>query len=136
MMKFNKKFNPYMSPDWEDSRRYYENYHLDKGGTPNIECLIRLVSENMSNRGNEGELRANLLGVLHSEFMRANSLFWITHKLRKKKLNIFIPLVYWYKTYFSIWINRFFNTKSYKRSIELCDISKEVINEMEKEDEK
>jgi len=95
--------------------------------TPDIECLMRLVKENLSHRGNEGYLKARLEGILFSMFSEANRRFWMRNKHPKTwKLRLFIENV-------QRWYQRVFNTRYYRGQVMLYDMSVEVVDELKEE---
>lgn len=114
---------PEFPEDWDNAENtLYREFNLVS--TPDIECLIRLVKEGLYDGGNEGILRARLLGILYSYFSRANARFWERHyHPRTWRLRIF-------------WRNakrkyhRFFNTRHFKSNAQMCNIAREVANEM------
>jgi hypothetical protein len=114
---------PEMPEDWDDaSQTLYRTFTFKS--TPDIECLIRLVKEGIPDRGNDGILRARLLGILYSMFWKANARFWEQHyHPRTWRIRLLIKRIR--ETY-----HRTFNTRKFKSNVELCNISREVANRM------
>jgi hypothetical protein len=114
---------PQFPEDWNDANQtLYRDFRFKS--TPDIECLIRLVKEGISDRGNDGVLRARLLGVLNSMFWNANALFWERHYHPKTcRIRLFIKKAK--RKY-----HRFFKTKNFKGNVLLCNLAHEVATEM------
>jgi len=117
---------PQFPEDWHDANQtLYRNFELRS--TPDIECLIRLVKEGIPDHGNDGVLRARLLGILYSYFDRANARFWAMH---------YHPKTYKIRL---LWRNasrsfhRFFKTKNFRSNVWMCNLSHKVVTEMQKE---
>lgn len=119
---------PQFPEDWNKAENtLYREFHFNN--TPDIECLIRLVKENMSDRGNEGVLRARLLGILNSYWTRANARFWTRHYHPKTwRIRLLLGRI-------KRWYHRTFQTKYFKNGVELCNIAHKVANRMVKEKE-
>ena len=114
-----------MPKDWDDANQtLYRTFKFRS--TPDIECLIGLVKEGIDDCGNNGILRARLLGILNSMYWEANAIFW-TRQYHPKtwKLRMFIKRM-------NQKYHRFFNTRSFRNNVELCNISRGVTNRMVK----
>jgi len=118
---------PQEPKQWNDA-----NYTLWKdfefNSTPDIECLIRLVKENIEDRGNSSYLRARLLGILYSKFSKANEMFWLRHYHPKTWK---MRLAY---SRFKKKLHRLFKTKTFRGQVYLCNIAHEVIEKRKKKD--
>ena len=114
---------PQFKEDWDDaSQTLYRTFKFRS--TPDNECMIRLVKDNLYDGGNEGILRARLLGILNSMFWEANARFWTKHyHPRTWRLRLFVKKVR--EKY-----HRIFNTRKFRSNVELCNISREVANRM------
>jgi len=120
------KTYPQFPEDWDDANQtLYRKFRFRS--TPDIECLIRLVKEGIPNHGNDGVLRARLLGILYSMFSDANARFWTRHYHPKTwRLRMFVRNV-------RQWYHLTFKTRHFKNQVELCNISRKVANKMSKE---
>jgi hypothetical protein len=114
---------PRFPEDWKDAKQtLYRQFHLVS--VPDIEYLIHLVKENISDRGNDGILRARLLGILYSYFHRANARFWEQHRH---------PKTYWLILF---WRNvrekyyRIFNTRTFQKGVFMSNLANEVLDEL------
>jgi hypothetical protein len=117
------KAYPQFPEDWKDNKQtLYRNFHLRS--TPDIECLKRLVKEGLSNKGNEGVLRARLLEILRSYFERANARFWTRH-YHPYTWRIILT---W--RYSNRWFKRTFNTRGFRKDVQMCDIASSVMDEI------
>ena len=123
-----KKY-PQNPEDWKDGKQIiYRDFTFQS--TPDIECLMRLVKDNIPDRGNDKFLRARLLGILFSMFSKANRRFWTRHYHPKTwRFRIF-----WQDLRHGY--NRMFNTKKFRGEVMLYNLSVEVCNEMIKEEQK
>ena len=117
---------PQFPNDWDDaSQTLYRRFELKS--TPDIEYLIRLVKEGIPNRGNDGVLRARLLGILYSLYWQANAIFWTKHEHPKTwRIRMFLRRT-------KEWYHRTFNTRRFKSNVEMCNIAREVANRIIKE---
>lgn len=124
----NKFKQPQEPNEWGDANFYlYRTFSFDN--TPDIECLIRLVKEHLPNKGNSKYLRARLLGILFTQFERANSIFWIRHKHPKTW-----RLRYYYKRT-TRFLHRLFETRTFKGQVYLCNLATECATECIKEEQ-
>jgi len=120
-----KKY-PQEPKDWKSGEFVVHRTYKFRS-TPDIECLMRLVKENLSDRGNEGYLKARLEGILFSMFSEANRRFWKHHKYPNTwKLRLFLENV-------KRWYQRVFNTRYYRGQVMLYNLSVEVIDELKEE---
>ena len=121
------KIYPQTPEEWDDANNtLFKTFELRS--SPDIECLIRLVKDNISDRGNSGFLRARLLGILFSYNMNANSLFWEKH-YHPKTYKVRILIKKMKKSY-----HRLFKTKYFKSEVMLCNMALEVVNEIKNEE--
>lgn len=98
--------------------------------TPDLECLMRLVKDNLYDGGNEGYLRARLLGILRSMYSEQNARFWLKHYHPKTwRIRMVVRNI-------KEWYHRTFKTRYYKGQVMLCNIAKEVIDEHNEEEKK
>lgn len=113
--------------EWDDANlTLYRKFTFRS--TPDIECLMRLVKENIPNRGNDSYLRARLLGILYSMFFEANAVFWTRHYHPKTwRLRMFARNV-------REWYHRTFNTRKFRSNVQLCNIAREVAKKHINED--
>lgn len=120
-----KKY-PQNPEEWKDGKQIlYRDFQFRS--TPDIECLMRLVKDNIPDRGNDKYLRARLLGILFSMFSRVNDEFWTQHyHPRTWRLRLFVKRMS--KRY-----HRFFNTRKFRGEVMLYNLSVEVCDEMSKE---
>ena len=120
---------PQFKEDWDDaSQTLYRTFKFRS--TPDIECMIRLVKDNLYDGGNEGILRARLLGILRCMFWEANARFWEKHyHPRTWRIRLLIKKIR--EKY-----HRAFNTRKFRGEVMLCNIAKEVANEMIEKDKK
>lgn len=106
--------------EWNDAgNTVYRDFTFTS--TPDIECLIRLVKENIDDRGNSAYLRSRLLGILLSMYSKANSRFWIEQKH---------PKTWRIRFFYSNMIRKYrraFKTKKFKDEVMLCNIATEII---------
>lgn len=116
---------PQEPEDWKDGKQIiYRKFKFN--GTPDIECLMRLVKDNIYDGGNSGYLRARLLGVLYSMYSDANRRFWKKHKYPKTwRIRLFFENV-------RRWYHRAFNTEHYRGQVMLYDMANEIIDNVEK----
>ena len=120
------KTYPQFPEDWDDANQTLYHKFVFRS-TPDIECLIRLVREGIPDRGNDGVLRARLLGILNSMFSDANARFWLRHYHPKTwRLRMFIRNV-------RHWYHRKFRTRQFRNQVELCNIARNVTKRMSKE---
>ena len=115
---------PQEPKEWEDDQ-YTLFREFKFRSTPDIEVLMRLVRENIPNRGNDQYLRARLLGILRSQYSTANTRFWIKH---------YNPKTWWWRFQYSRlkrYVHRKLKTRFYTGQVKLCQIAKEVVDEME-----
>lgn len=118
---FNK---PKYPNNWKDGNQtIFRNFYLQS--VPDIECLIRLVKENIPDHGNNGMLRERLFNILWSYYLRANAVFWARHNYPRTWR---IRLAW---KYTKEWYHRKFNTKYFKSVVELDKIAQEVLKENE-----
>ena len=117
-----KKIYPQEPDEWNDANNTLYR-HFELRSTPDIECLIRLVKENISDKGNSSYLRARLLGILYSQFSKVNKRFWTKH-YHPKTWRIRLILGRLRELY-----RLTFKTKTYRGEVYLCNLSKEVIAE-------
>lgn len=118
------KSYPQFPKDWDDANQtLYREFRFKS--TPDIECLIRLVKEGIPDKGNDGVLRARLLGILYSMFFDANARFWTRH-YHPKTWRIRLLYVKLRRKY-----HRTFKTKHFKQQVELCNISRQVALEID-----
>ena len=113
---------PQEPKEWDDPKMTLF-HEFNFRSNPDIQVLMRLVKENISDRGNSSYLRARLLGILRSYYERTNKRFWLQH---------YNPKTWWWRYHFnrlSRYVHRKLNTKFYKGEVNLCQIAKEVINE-------
>lgn len=114
--------HPLTPEQWEDGN-YTIYRRFEFNSWPDVEVLMRLVKENIPNRGNSSYLRAKLLGILYSQYEKALAKFWIKRKYPKT----------WYVRY--LWnrlikkYHRVFKTKTFKNEVYLYNLAKEVIDE-------
>lgn len=113
---------PEMPKDWDDANQtLYRTFKFQS--TPDIECMMRLVKEGLYDGGNEGILRARLLGILRSMYWEANARFWEHHYHPKTwRIRMFVKRM-------SRKYHRFFNTRKFKGEVFLCNLAAEVANE-------
>ena len=91
--------------------------------TPDIEWLMRLVKEHVSDRGNAGYTKARLEGILFSMFSQANLRFWTRQRHPKTwRIRLFIKRM-------SRTLHRMFNTRYHRGQVMLYDMAVEVIDE-------
>lgn len=116
-----KKY-PQTPDQWEDPEfTLYRRFKFQS--TPDIECLMRLVKDNLYDGGNERFLRARLLGILRSMWSDANARFWEQHyHPRTWRIRLFWRNLK--QTY-----RRRFNTRKYRGELFLCKLAKEVADE-------
>jgi hypothetical protein len=116
-----KKY-PQNPKDWNDANQtLYRTFTFQS--TPDIECLMRLVKDNLYDGGNEGYLRARLLGILRSMYWEANARFWERHyHPRTWRIRLFISKVR--RKY-----RRVFKTRKFRGEVMLCNLATEVANE-------
>jgi hypothetical protein len=114
---------PQFPEEWNKAENtLYREFHLKS--TPDIECLMRLVKDNLYDKGNEGILRARLLGILRSYFSRANAEFWEKHYHPKTwRIRIAWRNVRQY-------YHRTFNTRQFRGGVMLSNLAHEVATEM------
>lgn len=114
--------------EWDDANlTLFRNFTFESFS--DIECLMRLVKKNIDDRGNSSFLRARLLGILWSMFMKANAQFWIRHRHPKTwRLRMFMRNV-------RQWYHRTFKTRNFKRNVVLSNLAKELAKEVVKENE-
>ena len=116
------------SPEQWDNPRYTLFREFDFRSTPDLEILIRLVKENMSDKGNSGYTRARLLGILRSKYHRANQRFWIKH---------YHPKTWWIRYQYSR-LKRYLawrtGNRFYRSELMLSTLAKQVIKEEQSKD--
>ena len=122
MKIFKKDKYPQSPKDWDNAElTIYRKFTFRS--TPDIECLMRLVKDNLYDKGNEGYLRARLLGILRSMYSEANAEFWAQHYNPKTwRIRMFVRNV-------KQWYHRTFNTRTFRGDVFLCNLAKEVIEE-------
>ena len=118
---------PQEPEQWNDA-----NYTLYKKfeftNSVEYEWLMDLVKENIPDRGNDSYTRAELLGVLRSQWILACIKDTLRHLHPKTyKIRFTLKLI-------ARWYNRTFNTKKYKEQVYLCNIASKVGDEMVKND--
>ena len=119
-----KKY-PQSPEEWDDPElTMYRTFKFRS--VPDIECLMRLVKDNLYDKGNEGYLRARLLGILRSMYSDANARFWEKH-YHPKTWRIRLAWRNLKRSY-----RRKFRTKKFRGEVLLCNIAKEVAQEYEK----
>lgn len=115
---------PQFPEDWDEAENtFYRQFYFRH--TYDIECLIRLVKENIPDRGNDGVTRAKLLGILWSYYFRANARFWTRH-YNPRTWRIRLA---W--KYAKEWFHRTFKTKHFKSGVQLSNIARDVVKRME-----
>jgi len=113
---------PQSPKEWDDANLTL-NREFRFNGTPDLECLMRLVKDNLYDGGNEGYLRARLLGVLRSMYWIENARFWERHYHPKTwKIRLFAKRM-------SRKYHRAFNTRKFRGEVMLCNLATEVVNE-------
>jgi hypothetical protein len=117
------KIYPQFPEDWHDAEQtLYRNFYFES--LPDVECLIRLVKENIGDRGNDGVLRARLLGILHSYHSRINAKFWERHEHPKT----YMIRLLWRNV--RQWFHRTFKTKDFRNGVLLSNLAYEVATEI------
>jgi hypothetical protein len=117
------KTYPQFPEDWKDAKQtLYRNFYLKS--SVDIEILKDLVKTHISDKGNNGVLRARLLGILNSYFSRANELFWTKHY----HPYTYKLILFWKHT--GEWFARTFNTCKFRNNVELCNIASSVVDEI------
>lgn len=111
---------PHTPKEWQDGNLVlYRTFELDN--VPDIQYLLRLVQENVSNKGNDQFLRARLTGILLSYLDKTNSKFWEKHYHPKTwRVRYLMKIVI--KKY-----RRFFKTKKFKKEVELFNIATGIL---------
>jgi hypothetical protein len=114
---------PQTPKDWKSGEFIvHRNYTFQS--TPDVQILMRLVKEHMSDRGNEGYTKARLEGILFSMFSQLNMRFWERHYHPKTwRVRLLIKKAH-------RWYHRVFNTKYYRGQVMLYNLSCEVLDEM------
>lgn len=113
---------PQSPEEWDDANNTLYR-HFEFTSTPDIKILIRLVKENIPDRGNSRYTRTKLLGILMSQFSRQNKRFWVRHYHPKTWR---IRLAY---SRAKELIGLYFNTKSYRGQVMLCNMARDVVKE-------
>lgn len=116
------KTYPQSPEDWDDANQtLYRDFKFRS--TPDIECLIRLVKDGLHDGGNQGILRARLLGILRSMYSEANMRFWERHyNPRTWRLRLFVKRM-------SRKYHRAFKTRKFRGEVYLSNLATEVIAE-------
>jgi hypothetical protein len=113
---------PQSPSEWNNDRfTLFREFHFNS--KPDIEILIKLVKENIPDKGNKAYIRARLIGILQSYWDYCNNRFWLKH---------YHPKTWWFRFHFcrlKRFLKRKFNTPGYKAELMLCSLAREVAKE-------